>query len=455
MPGKVDIYNLGEKGVNLVRSPIHKQDGELTTAQNAQVIPYHAQRAIAKRKGMYLINVTTAAAGAVLNLFRVSLTDPDSTDIDPVPSPDNLLFYIPWNNAFKTFHKFPPDTPDLTSASWLNITEQFENYGAPFEQYLIFRLPSTGSVVWYPATERGRVWEQYDADTDTTASGFELPDAGSNGSSLDAHGWIQSYCTDGVSIYVAAEYGAPFAPTAVYKCDQDGTVTLVGQEFCYAGGIGSGSVPRIDADFAGKALTFWNGRLWTVGVNTDDYATFEAVAYSIDPSSESVWTLDWHEDDGAEDFGTYFPTVAGWGDYLYACFFSFTTPLKLKIFRRSTSGTWTKMLDEAVDTGLSFYDYTVPRAIYGTGSTVLIASPYRQLWSTDGMGSFTTVSTNSTWRYYTDVIEAAGKLYYATWELTSPWSYHVYELTTSGTSSEVTSKSVSGTSLRALLFGEV
>lgn len=455
MPGKTDLYNLGEKGVNRVKSPVHLADGELTTAQNAQIIPYHGQRALAKRRGMTLLNVTTAAAGAIMNFFRVSLVDPDASDVDPVPAGNQLLFYIPWNNVFRTYHKFPPDTPDLTSASWCNISEEFENYGLPNEQNVIFRLPSTGSVVFYPATERGRVWEQYDASADTTASGFSLPNTGSNGSILDTHGWITGYCSDGSSVYVAVQYGAPYPPNCIYKCDQDGTVTLLGQEFCYAGGTGSGSVPRIDADYAGNNVTFWNGRVWTVGVNTDDYVTFEAVAYSIDPGVETVWTLDWHEPDGAEDFGTYYPTVAAGGDYLYACFFSFTVPLKVKIFRRSTSGTWTKVLSENVSTSLPSYDYTVPRAIYGSGSTVMIADPYRQLWSTDGMGSFTTVSTNSTWRYYTDVVQSGGKLYYGTWELSSPWAYRVWELSTSGASSEVTSKSVSGTSLRAILLGEV
>jgi|PlaIllAssembly_1097288.scaffolds.fasta_scaffold00908_3 hypothetical protein len=455
MPGKADIYNLGEKGVNRVKSPVHLVDGELTTAQNAQIIPYHGQRALAKRRGMTLLNATTAAAGAIMNFFRVSLVDPDPTDVDPVPSPDALMLYIPWNTVFRTYHKFPPDTPDLTSASWLNISEQFENYGLPGEQNLIFRLPSTGSVVWYPATERGGTWEQYDANTDTTASGFTLPSTGSNGSVLETHGWIRSYCTDGTNIYVSADYGGTFAPVAVYKCEQDGTVTLVGQEFSYAGGTGPGGIPRIDADHAGEIITWWNGRLWTVGIDTDNYATFEMVVYSIDPATESVWTLDHHEAN-TDEYGTYVPSVNGAGDYLYACFFTYNlgVPRRHVIFSRSTGGTWTKRIEENISTSLPYYDYTIMRAIYGSGSTVLLTDPYRQLWSTDALATWTTASTNSTWRYYTDVLECAGKLYYATWELSSPWTYRVHELSTAGVSSEVTSKSVS-TSLRALLLGEV
>lgn len=452
MPGKTDIFNLGEKGVNVVKSPIHREDGELSTAQNAQVIPYNAQRALSKRRGMSLLNATTAAAGAIMNFFRVSLADPNPSDVDPVVTPGNLLFFIPWNSAFSTFHRFPPDTPDLSSASWINITESFRNAGYPSEQNRIFRLPSTGSVVWYPATANGRRWEQYDDNTDSTASGFSLPTTGSNGATT---GDITSYCTDGTNIYVAVKYGGTYPPNAIYKCTQAGVVTLVGQEFCYAGGTGPGSVPRITDDYAGSNCCWWNGRLWTVGVDVTSYATFQMTIYSIDPSSESVWTLEHSEADLTDEFGGWFPTVAPGGDYLYACYFSFNaSPMKHYIYRRSTSGTLTQVLKENLNTSWPSFDYAMHRAIYGTGSSVLIANPYRQLWSDDAMATYSTASTSATWRYHTDVVESGGKLYYGTWILTSPWSYSVWELSTAGASSEVTSSSRT-TALRSLLLGEV
>lgn len=447
MPGKVDIYNLGEKGVNLVRSPIHKQDGELTTAQNAQIIPYHAQRAIAKRRGMYLINVTTAAAGAILNLFRVSLTDPDSTDVDPTPATGELLLYIPWSNVFPTFHKFPPDTPDLTSASWINITENFRNAGYPGEQNRIFRLPSTGSIVWYPSGATGRAWEQYDADTDTTASGFTLPANGPNGS---ASGQAGAYCTDGTNIYVSVVYGGTGTPTVVYKCEQDGTVTQVGEYFKVSGA----TTGAILDDYAGVSLCWWNGRLWTVGVDTNSYATFEATVYSIDPGSESAWTLDMHDADATDEYGSYYPTVGDGGDVLVGCWFSYNiSPLKHQVWTRTTGGTWAKKIKENVSTSAS-YSYNTMRAIYGTGSTVFARDAYRLIRSTNSLTDYEQVGTYSTWTYHTDIVPIGAKLYYATWALTSPWSYTVNEISTAGATTELTSKSVT-TAIRAFLLGEV
>lgn len=447
MPGKTDIYNLGEKGVNLVRSPIHKQDGELTTAQNAQIIPYNAQRAIAKRRGMYLINVTTAAAGAVLNLFRVALSDPDSSDVDPAPTSAALVFYLPYNGVFASSHKFPASAPDLTSASWASFQDEFRNAGYPGEPNRLFRLPSTGSIVWHPSIANGRRWYKYDASDDTTASGFTLPATGPNGT---AAGQAAGYCTDGTNIYVSVIYGGAGTPVVVYMSDPAGNVTQVGEYFSF-NSVGAG---KIRDDYAGVSICWWNGRLWTVGVNTYDYATFEATVFSIDPATESAWTLEMHDADASDEYGGYYPTIADGGDVLVGCWFSYSvSPLKHQVWTRTTGGTWTKTIKENVATNSS-YSYNTMRAIYGTGSTVFLRDAYRLMLSTNSAGSYVQIGTYSTWTYHTDIIVSDGKLYFGTWALTTPWSYAVNEVTTAGVVTEITSTSVS-TSLRAFLLGEV
>lgn len=471
MAGKVDIYNLGEKGVNLVRSPIHKQDGELTTAQNAQIIPYHAQRALGKRRGMSLINVTTAAAGAILNLFRVSLSDPDSTDVDVTPT-GTLLLFIPWNASFPSFHRFSPDAPDLTSASWINISEGYRNAGYPGEQNRIFRLPanglpSNGRIFWYPATADGRRWEQYDADTDTTASAFTLPATGPNGSSI---GQVGSYCTDDTSIYVSVLYGGTGSPIVVYKCDLDGTVAALGEYFS-ASSSGTGIIKD---DYAGAAITMHYDRLVTCGVDSTSYATFEATLYSIDPASGSAWTLEAHKADLVDEFGTYWPTCYAAGEDLYCCYLSFTvSPVKQIVLMCTYTfrSLWTVVYKADVTTTSNATINTM-RMIAGaagyTGvSRLLLADGYRLLDFTDPY-NITTVSTYSQFTYHTDAIMVWGDIgipggrpnrwFYATWSLETPWKYTVYEISLDTidppVATEITSKSVT-TALRAFLLGGV
>lgn len=81
MPGKIDIYNLGQVGVDLVDSPVHKRDGALISAQNAAHRQEEAEGGLTKRAGMDLLNAI-AAAGAVNAMFVVRLTDPLPGDAD-------------------------------------------------------------------------------------------------------------------------------------------------------------------------------------------------------------------------------------------------------------------------------------------------------------------------------------------------------------------------------------
>jgi hypothetical protein len=75
MPGKTNVYNVGELGIDVVESPVHTPDGALLSAQNAQPAPIELEGGLRKRDGLAKHNAT-AAAGAILSGFNVSLEDP-------------------------------------------------------------------------------------------------------------------------------------------------------------------------------------------------------------------------------------------------------------------------------------------------------------------------------------------------------------------------------------------
>lgn len=70
---KINVYGLGEHGINRVKSPIHVKDGELLSAQNATIRPIQAQLSLTKRDGMAKIN-SSAAAGAIIAIKNIPLT---------------------------------------------------------------------------------------------------------------------------------------------------------------------------------------------------------------------------------------------------------------------------------------------------------------------------------------------------------------------------------------------
>jgi hypothetical protein len=64
MGGKLNIYNLGQKGNNVVKSPIHLEDGEFRKSQNLFVDPNAGDGGVRKRNGYNKLNAAAAGGGA-------------------------------------------------------------------------------------------------------------------------------------------------------------------------------------------------------------------------------------------------------------------------------------------------------------------------------------------------------------------------------------------------------
>jgi hypothetical protein len=75
MAGKLNIYNWGDLGVDLVKSPLHIPDGAWRRLQNAEFPTDEGQHAIKKRGSLIRIN-SSALAGAVGGLTNVPLNYP-------------------------------------------------------------------------------------------------------------------------------------------------------------------------------------------------------------------------------------------------------------------------------------------------------------------------------------------------------------------------------------------
>jgi len=70
MPGKLNVYTLGQHGVDLVDHPLQTVDGALLHAQNAAPSSEDAELALKKRGGMVKVN-SVAAVGRVQSIFTV------------------------------------------------------------------------------------------------------------------------------------------------------------------------------------------------------------------------------------------------------------------------------------------------------------------------------------------------------------------------------------------------
>jgi len=102
--GKVNLYGLGTAGVNVVKSPIHLDDHELTKAQNAVPDRASGLGSLRKRDGLVQYN-SSALDGKVWGLVQVPL---------PAPNDRVLIFHHGVMNPARR-------SVDL-GATWANVT---------------------------------------------------------------------------------------------------------------------------------------------------------------------------------------------------------------------------------------------------------------------------------------------------------------------------------------------
>lgn len=72
MAGKINVFNLGALGVDLVTSPIHMPDGAWRLLQNAEFSTEESEGGVKKRGSLTKLN-TDAAAGSILSAVNVPL----------------------------------------------------------------------------------------------------------------------------------------------------------------------------------------------------------------------------------------------------------------------------------------------------------------------------------------------------------------------------------------------
>lgn len=73
--GKLDVYNLGELGVNLTKTPLHHTDGELLSAQNAEFFQEEGRGGLRRRLGLNGLN-SVALSGEIRGIIGVPLVPP-------------------------------------------------------------------------------------------------------------------------------------------------------------------------------------------------------------------------------------------------------------------------------------------------------------------------------------------------------------------------------------------
>jgi hypothetical protein len=66
MPAKINVFNLGSVGVDIVSSPLHSADGSFVSAQNAESSPTDQDESIQKRGGITRLSSGSMGSSVVM-----------------------------------------------------------------------------------------------------------------------------------------------------------------------------------------------------------------------------------------------------------------------------------------------------------------------------------------------------------------------------------------------------
>jgi len=168
MPGKINVFNLGAKGVNVVKSPVHLDDGELTSAQNIQIDAVKSLGGIRKRDGAVRLNgtVMTGSGKGIINL--------------PLPDRSTYVrrFFVPYDYGAGAVgsNTFWTSTDGSTwTAGTRGVVPQQNNDVSSFGFVSVAtRICVHRNRMYYPGHTAGEI-HAYDGDADTDYKLVTLP----------------------------------------------------------------------------------------------------------------------------------------------------------------------------------------------------------------------------------------------------------------------------------------
>lgn len=330
--GKISVYNLGTMGVNVDKSPIHLDDGELTQAQNAIHDVAGLEGGVRKRPGLARFN-STAGAGTVLGGIGVPLTLKTNLAGALAAGPSRKQF---WGRRSKSATMGTTQGWWTSVDGWTTVVEVLSStpsnprsdtipaglLGSTFNT--MNGMPSSCAVVrnklYYPAssytigTDPIPIWV-YDGTEDKKF--IDIPK-----NTGAAYGTVMSMLVVGDNLYVT-----------VY--DDDNAVGAI-RGRVFAVDISSGALTLQGAAFSAEipyCMAWFQGRLWVGTINNTSSA---GTIYSILPGIETAWTL---ERTMASSGSIGCSMLCAYNGQLFAgsrCSGSGTNQVEV----RSTTGTW-------------------------------------------------------------------------------------------------------------------
>lgn len=361
--GKLGTYNLGELGVVITKSQVHGQAGELARSQNAVPDLEGGLVGIRKRQGMAALN-SAAAAGAILALVNVPLTDAD-------PPPAVLDFNVFNIEGFRleSYH--------------------VNGYPAPTGLTQVQGAPPADRHNWQDARALGDGYYYenngvvYRTDAAPAAPSEDTMGTIAGGADVEMAGFS-----------AAASYWYKIGPPdQVYKVLHDG-----GGVSAFGDAMAAGSNHNYNG--IGQHAQTRNGKVFLAIAQDMGGGVFDFIVLSLAEGGSGAWTEDFRLAGGACS-GLYANST-----HVYATgLLSGASPAALGVYRSTGAGSWTQIFAPTPAVGYDFIE-----VIWASGDEVVAkirsisGTLDEQLWySANGGNSWTQALTGKKFFFVGDV----------------------------------------------------
>lgn len=282
--GKIACFGLGEKGVNLVKSPLHLDDGELTSAQNAEFFRNRGRGGIRKRSGLARFNAS--ALGVIYRFLNIPLPATVTTTILAAVEGTGVETWVISTNGTSWAEATAPVRPSRAT----------KHVGVNFTG-VARKIASLDGRIYYPADD----FTQYPAanhqappirfyDGSSQGEVCQVPNNPSVGDTTNAYN-VECMQTLNGTIYLTTYDGLSAGAQQcgrVFNLDvRTGTLNQIGPSF----GDGAGDTNPGDVSLRPFSIGWALGRLW-LGMMNDSGSLVAAKIYSIRPGIDAAWTLE-------------------------------------------------------------------------------------------------------------------------------------------------------------------
>jgi hypothetical protein len=377
VPGKINLFNFGDLGVDIVKSPLHIPDGAWQLAQNAEFCLQGGQGGVKARGGMAKIN-TIALAGTV-----------QAAAVAPFGYPSTIKLMVGLNTGETNAWD---ESPDGTSFSGLSPSTLERAAGIDKSPAVLGlgvlsagqRCASFNNRFYYPGDNYvlyptvGATAPPYVVWTGSAYSElFRVPDNPTATAGSKPY-WISESLQYNNLIYFGVYDPGGVAPDhkgRVLQFDPvNGTLTQIGNRFGQGTGESTKGFPMCLATYLGQ---LWVGTYGIAGNN-------QGRVYRINPGFDETWTVDLT----ATLHNGYYMGLCQYNGKLYAGTDADSSGTAI-VQQRTSTGTWSTSLSAPASnvsyfSGLIVYNGLLFCCWYKSAAgSVLIKSFDGTTWSTD------------------------------------------------------------------------